>query len=107
VEEFNRWLGELPHKHKIVIAGNHEMSLDSLKRRPEEIKALFTNALYLQDEEVNIEGLRIYGSPWVVRRKIFLMPGLKWVFSGGIRSMGLGFAMTQVTPCWPPINSLA
>ena len=24
VISFNKWLGSLPHKHKIVIAGNHE-----------------------------------------------------------------------------------
>ncbi|XP_026470380.1 metallophosphoesterase domain-containing protein 1-like [Ctenocephalides felis] len=29
VIEFNNWIGELPHKHKIVIAGNHELSFDS------------------------------------------------------------------------------
>lgn len=28
VQEFNRWLGELPHKYKVVIAGNHELSFD-------------------------------------------------------------------------------
>ncbi|XP_025832263.1 UPF0046 protein C25E10.12 [Agrilus planipennis] len=28
VQEFNQWLGSLPHKHKIVIAGNHELSFD-------------------------------------------------------------------------------
>ncbi|XP_050708901.1 metallophosphoesterase domain-containing protein 1-like isoform X2 [Eriocheir sinensis] len=28
VEEFNSWIGALPHKHKIVIAGNHELSFD-------------------------------------------------------------------------------
>ena len=28
VRQFNTWLGTLPHKHKIVIAGNHELSLD-------------------------------------------------------------------------------
>jgi len=28
VKEFNNWLGKLPHKHKIVIAGNHELSFD-------------------------------------------------------------------------------
>lgn len=28
VTEFNRWIGNLPHKHKIVIAGNHELSFD-------------------------------------------------------------------------------
>ena len=28
VSAFNTWLGRLPHKHKIVIGGNHELSLD-------------------------------------------------------------------------------
>lgn len=28
VREFNAWLGKLPHKHKVVIAGNHELSFD-------------------------------------------------------------------------------
>ncbi|XP_050300876.1 UPF0046 protein T07D4.2 [Anthonomus grandis grandis] len=25
---FNNWIGSLPHKHKVVIAGNHELSFD-------------------------------------------------------------------------------
>ena len=29
VEWFNKWLGNLPHKHKIVIAGNHDITFDS------------------------------------------------------------------------------
>ena len=29
VIQFNDWLGTLPHKHKIVIAGNHDFSFDS------------------------------------------------------------------------------
>ena len=29
VIQFNNWLGTLPHKHKIVIAGNHEFSFDT------------------------------------------------------------------------------
>ena len=28
MKQFNAWLGTLPHKHKIVIAGNHELSFD-------------------------------------------------------------------------------
>lgn len=28
VREFNHWLGTLPHPHKVVIAGNHELSFD-------------------------------------------------------------------------------
>jgi len=28
VKEFNSWLATLPHKHKVVIAGNHELGFD-------------------------------------------------------------------------------
>ncbi|KAG7161900.1 UPF0046 protein C25E10.12-like [Homarus americanus] len=28
IEEFNSWIGSLPHKYKVVIAGNHELSFD-------------------------------------------------------------------------------
>ncbi|XP_063235415.1 UPF0046 protein C25E10.12 isoform X2 [Bacillus rossius redtenbacheri] len=34
VQEFNNWIGELPHKHKIVIAGNHELSFDRTFTHP-------------------------------------------------------------------------
>lgn len=34
VNDFNKWIGELPHKHKIVIAGNHELSFDKTFTHP-------------------------------------------------------------------------
>ena len=27
IEDFNAWLGTLPHRHKIVVAGNHDFGL--------------------------------------------------------------------------------
>uniref|UniRef100_A0A6T9YJL5 Calcineurin-like phosphoesterase domain-containing protein n=1 Tax=Bigelowiella natans TaxID=227086 RepID=A0A6T9YJL5_BIGNA len=27
--EFNRWLGTLPHRHKIVVSGNHDLTMDT------------------------------------------------------------------------------
>ena len=33
MKEFNKFLGSLPHKHKIVIAGNHELSFDQKFRK--------------------------------------------------------------------------
>ena len=61
VADFNRFLGELPHKHKVMICGNHDFAFE---RQPAEAQALITNAIYLQDEAVTIEGVKIYGSPW-------------------------------------------
>lgn len=61
LESFNDWLGGLPHRHKVVIAGNHDFWF---QREPEKARATLTNAIYLQDEAVELQGLTIYGSPW-------------------------------------------
>ncbi len=61
VEDFNRFLGRLPHKHKIVIGGNHD---HRLARDLEKAKAMLSECIYLQDEQVVIKGIKIYGSPW-------------------------------------------
>jgi len=57
------WLGSLPHQHKIAIAGNHDWLFE---REPHEARRLLATAgiTYLEDAEIRIEGLRIYGSPW-------------------------------------------
>lgn len=73
VRDFNMWLGELPHKYKIVIAGNHDIGFE---KEREEYEALITNATYLRDCEVNIAGLRIFGSPWTP-----WFYGDSWVFN--------------------------
>jgi len=61
IAAFNHWLGTLPHKHKIVIAGNHDWLF---QRSPTLARSLMTNATYLEDSLVEVEGLKIYGSPW-------------------------------------------
>ncbi|OWZ07480.1 Calcineurin-like phosphoesterase, partial [Phytophthora megakarya] len=77
VVAFNEFLGRLPHRYKLVIAGNHESSFDRTfypqfwhqyghcqQYDPDEVRALLTNALYLEDEAVLIEGFLFYGTPW-------------------------------------------
>jgi len=61
VRSFNAFLGRQPHRHKIVIAGNHDFCFE---RTPAEAVALLTNCTYLLDQAVSVCGLRIYGSPW-------------------------------------------
>lgn len=39
VRDFNAWLGKLPHKHKIVIAGNHELSFDPAFQDKDQLSA--------------------------------------------------------------------
>ena len=89
LESFNNYLGSLKNtfKHIVVIAGNHELSFDERKWNksslvlsiaktyylgspfasmlsPEESKKILTNCVYLQDDYVIIDGIKIYGSPW-------------------------------------------
>lgn len=61
VVSFNKWLGSLPHKHKIVIAGNHDFCF---QQTPKNAQQEITNAIYLEDSEIIVEGLKFYGSPW-------------------------------------------
>jgi predicted phosphohydrolase len=61
LEEVARWLRSLPHRHKVVIAGNHDFYLEEKRA---EGRALFEGLTYLEDEEVTLDGLTVYGSPW-------------------------------------------
>jgi Icc-related predicted phosphoesterase len=59
IVDFNNWLGELPHRHKIIVPGNHEFFLeaDSSESR------LLSNATVLINEGIEVDGLRIWGLP--------------------------------------------
>ncbi len=56
--DFMNWFCDLPYKHKIFIAGNHDMCLFGTK--PE---GLPSNVHYLCYSGVEIEGVRFYGIP--------------------------------------------
>jgi hypothetical protein len=63
IVEFNNWLAQLPHRYKIVIAGNQEYIFNRMTR--EEIQStLLTNCDYLQDSSITRCGLTFYGTPW-------------------------------------------
>ena len=61
VKQFVSWLGELPHRHKIFIAGNHDWPFDKHGRHAHH---WIKHGTYLQDTAIMIEGLKFYGSPW-------------------------------------------
>ena len=80
VENFCKFLQSVSHKYKhiIVIAGNHELTFDNLsgaffglirKKADFDRGSKFKDILkkhcfYLEDEEIEVMGFRIYGSPW-------------------------------------------
>lgn len=61
LREVADWLRALPHRHKVIIAGNHDFAF---QRTPVEARAIFSGLTYLEDEEITLDGVRIYGSPW-------------------------------------------
>jgi predicted phosphohydrolase len=55
------WIRRLPHRHKIVVAGNHDGCFQTARA---DACALLDGVIYLQDDEVTIDGVRLWGSPW-------------------------------------------
>lgn len=64
LKDVNGWLATQPHRYKVVIAGNHDLALE---RRPRAARRALKDVIYLRDEEVEIDGLRIWGAPWQPR----------------------------------------
>ena len=60
---FTEWFAKQPHKHKVLIAGNHDWPCQVVRSMCETI---FTEKgiHYLQDRQVVLEGVSIYGTPW-------------------------------------------
>ncbi len=60
-ECFCEYFTKLPHKYKVLIAGNHDPCFE---KYISEIPTRLPNVHYLVDESVVIEGIKIYGTPW-------------------------------------------
>ena len=61
-------LAKVPAKYKVFIAGNHDFYLYELYKNSQEDtlrNILPPNVFYLRDSMVELEGVRIYGTPWV------------------------------------------
>jgi len=61
VIRFNAWLGKQMHPRKIIIAGNHDRFCEQSSVLA---NLLLSNADYLEDSEITIDGVRFYGTPY-------------------------------------------
>lgn len=59
--DFSQWLQSLPHRHKIVIAGNHDWLFEN---DPTKARELLQGCTYLEDTGVTIDDVKFWGSPW-------------------------------------------
>ena len=66
VEDFLAWFSSLPHQHKVFVAGNHDWLFETDNRFARLLTANY-KIKYLEDSFTDIEGLKIYGSPWQPR----------------------------------------
>ena len=89
LREAVEWIAELPHRHKIVVAGNHDWALapcapdahgfcrsclargapapapgERCAGDPAAARELLVGLTYLEDAGATIEGVRFWGSPW-------------------------------------------
>lgn len=63
IVDFLDWFGRLPFRYKIFIAGNHDFFFE--KESPSMVMGLLPETVfYLKDEGINIEGIRVWGSPY-------------------------------------------
>lgn len=66
VSSFNFWLSQQNFKHKIIVAGNH----DKLFQVDPGIAKIILNekkVIYLEDNFVEIDNIKFYGSPWSLK----------------------------------------
>ena len=65
IARFSSWFAALPHRTKIFVAGNHDWLFE---RDNQTARGLLDDSIvYLQDSSVEIDGFKIYGSPWQPR----------------------------------------
>jgi len=61
LREAAAWIAGLPHRHKVIVAGNHDWAF---VHEPAAARSAIAGMIYLEDSEVTIDGLRFWGSPW-------------------------------------------
>lgn len=62
IYDFLNWLSDVPYKHKVFIAGNHDFGFELMTDIDQSYKDKGVH--YLFDNSVTIDGVKFYGSPW-------------------------------------------
>lgn len=61
IMEFLEWYEKVPVKYKILVAGNHDTAIERKAITKEDMA--MKGIIYLENESIEIEGLKIWGSP--------------------------------------------
>lgn len=65
---FNEWMKEVPCLHKLVIAGNHDGVMEKIGK--EAVQGILTNAIYLENDLIEIDKIKIWGTPFSAGRSV-------------------------------------
>lgn len=63
VRDFASWMGAMPHRHKLVVPGNHDRPVEDDEPRCRQVFADHGIRLLI-NKSVEIEGFRFFGSPY-------------------------------------------
>lgn len=63
IESFAKWLEKQPYRHKVVIAGNHDIGLAEYPEKLEDLFLSIEGCHYLNQASATIEGIKIWGEP--------------------------------------------
>jgi Icc-related predicted phosphoesterase len=64
LQQFMKWYNNLDYTHKIFIAGNHDWGFQEDPEMTKELLEFYNKVTYLQDNTTEIDGVKIYGTPW-------------------------------------------
>ena len=81
-KRFKPWLAGVPAKHVVGVAGNH----DFIFRDHKELVPRNLRWHYLQDSGIELEGVKIWGTPWSRRYQ-------GWAFEGDEEELAQRYAM--------------
>jgi len=62
--DFLSWFRKQPARHKVFIAGNHDISFERDPSFKNEILKEYGDLIYLEESGAELEGIKIWGSPW-------------------------------------------
>lgn len=75
IDDFLTWFSNQPHPYKIFIAGNHDRYFETSSN--EDIMAILPkNIIYLNEDVIEINGLKIWGTPITPT-----IPNKRWAFN--------------------------
>lgn len=65
IDNFCSWFDSLDnYRYKVFIAGNHDRLFENDPKAVEIYLSKYKNIIYLQDQSITLDGIKIYGSPW-------------------------------------------